>query len=428
MGISVRSVLTAAAGLLLAAWWASRRARARGISDAVPGDLAIVLGISALVVGRFVALCADASAVGLHAFDPRAALNVTAGLSTPGALLGAFAAGVWLQRHGRVPEGAWRAIVPPMALGLAVWSGLSPLRDQALGIRAGFPFGYALPGADAARVPVGLIEAAVFALFAGLVWRVERKGSGSALARMSGSRLAALLLATAVAVHLLGSLLRPAVATVDGDLDALLALLLLGLAVLFVMDVGRATLRRAATAAQLVALLLGGALLLGQAGGSGQPVTQLQGRGEGGTPILPQVRGAGGAGVVVAKGPLPVWDEGDLAAYAKAVGKPLVVNVWASWCRPCRAEAPVFVRAAAAYGDTVAFLGLNVDHDPEAARSFARRYRLPFASVGQKGLRAKLGVVGLPTTVIIHPDGSIATRLIGGVDIRALAAAIDRAT
>jgi cytochrome c biogenesis protein CcmG/thiol:disulfide interchange protein DsbE len=65
---------------------------------------------------------------------------------------------------------------------------------------------------------------------------------------------------------------------------------------------------------------------------------------------------------------------------AQLRGHPVVINKWASWCRPCRAEFPVFQRVAAARGTSVAFLGLNgKDVDPAAKRFLASR-PLPYPS------------------------------------------------
>ncbi len=53
-------------------------------------------------------------------------------------------------------------------------------------------------------------------------------------------------------------------------------------------------------------------------------------------------------------------------------GYPVVINKWASWCRPCRAEFPILRRAAADHGARIAFLGLNSGETPEKARAFLR--------------------------------------------------------
>ena len=415
MVIPWRLVLTAAAGILLGALWASRRGRARGVADSVPVDVGIVVAIAALVTGRLAVLVADMAQLGLRALDLRAAVTIGAGVSTGGALAGALAAGAWLQRRGKVPEGAWRANVPPVALGLALWSLLSLIRGSAAGIRAPFPFGWPLPGAEVTRVPVGVLEAAAYGAFALLVWRAERRGPTAALARMSGSRLAALLVAVAAAVHVLGGLLRAPVATVDGDIDVVLALVALVLASAVVLDAGRARLRVLAAGGGLVAAALVTVSLTADMPEPGELTFGTPG----GVPIVGDLRSDTAP---------PTWAEQDLADYVARQDVPVVVNVWASWCPPCRAEAPVLSRAVAAYGEDVVFVGVNVDRDQQAARTFARRYSLPFLSVAEApGLRAALGVAGLPTTVVIRPDGTIAARIVGGVDARSLAAAIDRA-
>ena len=65
---------------------------------------------------------------------------------------------------------------------------------------------------------------------------------------------------------------------------------------------------------------------------------------------------------------------------AQLEGHPAVINKWASWCRPCRAEFPIFQHVATARGKEVAFLGLNAEDKRAAAEAFLRRRPLPYPS------------------------------------------------
>ena len=61
-------------------------------------------------------------------------------------------------------------------------------------------------------------------------------------------------------------------------------------------------------------------------------------------------------------------------------GYPAVVNVWASWCGPCRFEFPFFQQAAARYGKRVAFLGIDTQDSDDAAATFLREEPVPYPS------------------------------------------------
>jgi cytochrome c biogenesis protein CcmG, thiol:disulfide interchange protein DsbE len=91
-----------------------------------------------------------------------------------------------------------------------------------------------------------------------------------------------------------------------------------------------------------------------------------------------------------------------------------VLNVWASWCLPCRDEAPLLVRLA---GDKrIRIIGINYKDQPDNARRFLGRYGNPFAASGaDTSGRAAIewGVYGVPETFIIGRDGRIAYKLVG---------------
>jgi cytochrome c biogenesis protein CcmG/thiol:disulfide interchange protein DsbE len=96
-------------------------------------------------------------------------------------------------------------------------------------------------------------------------------------------------------------------------------------------------------------------------------------------------------------------------------GKPVVLNFWASWCDPCRAEAAEFVRTANQYGDSVHFLGMAILDGRDAAMKYMSQYHVPYPSVrdARGEISKDYGVTGVPETVFIDARGVIAGHYIG---------------
>lgn len=99
--------------------------------------------------------------------------------------------------------------------------------------------------------------------------------------------------------------------------------------------------------------------------------------------------------------------EGRIAALR---GYPAVVNVWASWCGPCRFEFPRFQRAAAAYGRRVAFLGVDTQDSDDAASTFLEEAPVPYPSYTDPGKEigdAVGATLGLPDTAFYDRHGEL---------------------
>lgn len=90
-------------------------------------------------------------------------------------------------------------------------------------------------------------------------------------------------------------------------------------------------------------------------------------------------------------------------------GLPTVVNIWASWCVPCRAEAPLLASAATRYAHRVRFIGIDTKDDRGSGQAFVRKFRLPYASAfDPKGdLAGHLKALGVPTTLFYAKDGAL---------------------
>jgi len=89
-------------------------------------------------------------------------------------------------------------------------------------------------------------------------------------------------------------------------------------------------------------------------------------------------------------------------------GTPVVLNKWASWCGPCRSEAPFFQQAVERYGDRVAFLGVNSRDDRASARAFLRELPVAYPSFSDpdEEIAEAVGAPrGFPITVFITPRG-----------------------
>jgi cytochrome c biogenesis protein CcmG, thiol:disulfide interchange protein DsbE len=92
-------------------------------------------------------------------------------------------------------------------------------------------------------------------------------------------------------------------------------------------------------------------------------------------------------------------------------GHPVVVNKWASWCGPCRAEFPFFQRLSTELGARVAFLGVNSQDNDGDAAGFLRRYPVSYPSYrdpDQEVARVFGATVGFPSTAFYDARGKLA--------------------
>ena len=112
-------------------------------------------------------------------------------------------------------------------------------------------------------------------------------------------------------------------------------------------------------------------------------------------------------------------DAGSTVSAIDFKGRPFLVNVFASWCAPCRAEAP----ALALLSEEIEIFGIAYKDKPEDTRRFLATYGDPFAEIGidrdgDAGMR--WGVYGVPETFLVDVSGTIILRHAGPIDRRVL--------
>jgi len=114
--------------------------------------------------------------------------------------------------------------------------------------------------------------------------------------------------------------------------------------------------------------------------------------------------------------------DGDTFDLADHRGEVVVMNVWASWCAPCRAEAPTLVAAAHDLGpDGVQFVGLDTRDSDTSARGFVEKFGIPYPNLIDRDGRLQLlfsdtlPPQAIPSTLVIDKQGRVAARALGRV-------------
>jgi thiol-disulfide isomerase/thioredoxin len=103
-------------------------------------------------------------------------------------------------------------------------------------------------------------------------------------------------------------------------------------------------------------------------------------------------------------------------------GKPEVINMWASWCAPCREEMPTLQNAYERVGDRVEFVGVDVKDSRSSALSFLANHRIDYSQVFDSDGRLPLllRLQGVPNTLFVDTSGAVVDRVIGRMDDQAL--------
>jgi cytochrome c biogenesis protein CcmG/thiol:disulfide interchange protein DsbE len=108
-------------------------------------------------------------------------------------------------------------------------------------------------------------------------------------------------------------------------------------------------------------------------------------------------------------------------------GTPMVVNFWASWCVPCKQEAPVLNAATRDYAGRVQFAGVDIQDSDSAARAYQAEVQSPYP-VGPSivGSYLQWGVTAPPETFFVDAHGVVISKIVGPVDRQRLEAHISR--
>ena len=138
------------------------------------------------------------------------------------------------------------------------------------------------------------------------------------------------------------------------------------------------------------------------------------------------------SGVTMVNRPAPDFSlttfEGAKISMEDLRGKPVIINFWASWCPPCRIEAPLLERTWRAYKNRgLIFLGINIQDRKEDALSYIREFDITFPNAPDPTGEVTIdyGVSGLPVTFFISRKGEVVRRWVGAVEPGVLISSIE---
>ena len=108
-------------------------------------------------------------------------------------------------------------------------------------------------------------------------------------------------------------------------------------------------------------------------------------------------------------------------------GTPVIVNIWASWCAPCRTETPLLERTWKAHHGEVVILGVASKDVLASSRGFMKEFGVTYPNVFDSSgeIRARLGLRGFPTTYVFGADGTLRTTIVGGLTEQRLASVLE---
>ncbi len=121
--------------------------------------------------------------------------------------------------------------------------------------------------------------------------------------------------------------------------------------------------------------------------------------------------------------------DGQRLGPTELAGKAVVLNFWASWCTPCRAEMPYFETTYRRFRERdVVFVGLAVQDDPASAQAFLKELGITYPAGLDEGndITVRYQVSGLPTTIFIDRDGNVVRRLTGAISEKQLVDVVEQ--
>jgi thiol-disulfide isomerase/thioredoxin len=109
--------------------------------------------------------------------------------------------------------------------------------------------------------------------------------------------------------------------------------------------------------------------------------------------------------------------EGKEVALSSFKGKVVLLNFWATWCGPCKAEIPGFVELQEQYKDKLTIVGYSVDDPADKAKAFAAEYKMNYPILlgeGREDVQEAYGPIwGIPASFIISKDGTVCRKHMG---------------